>query len=140
MGGLAMHEGNVRDKPRFVLHEHFARHHHFDVRLERDGVLKSWAVPKGLPEKAGERRLAIAVEDHPPEYIAFEGTIPEGEYGAGTVTISDSGTYVPVMWGEGKIEVELSGTHINGTFVFVPFAKAGKNQWLVVKKKAAGKP
>ena len=68
---------------RFVLHEHFAKHHHFDLRLEHGGVLASWAVPKGLPEKSGERRLAIAVDDHAMEYIGFTGVIPEGEYGAG---------------------------------------------------------
>jgi bifunctional non-homologous end joining protein LigD len=66
---------------RFVLHEHFAKHHHFDLRLEHDGVLASWAVPKGLPEKSGERRLAIAVEDHAREYIGFEGTIPKVRMG-----------------------------------------------------------
>lgn len=76
----------------FVLHEHFSRHHHFDFRLEHDGVLASWAVPKGLPEKPGERRLAIQVEDHALSYGDFEGTIPEGEYGAGEVKIADEGT------------------------------------------------
>jgi bifunctional non-homologous end joining protein LigD len=121
-------------KPRFVLHEHFARHHHFDFRLERDGVLKSWAVPKGLPEKPGDKRLAIAVEDHPLDYIAFTGTIPEGEYGAGEVTIADTGTYTPVLWEENKIEVVLAGNHFTGTYVLVSFPKAGEGQWLVLKK------
>ncbi|NLD57149.1 MAG: ATP-dependent DNA ligase, partial [Methanomicrobiales archaeon] len=74
---------NETSPMRFVLHDHAAKHHHFDLRLERDGVLKSWAVPKGLPEQAGERRLAIAVEDHELAYITFTGTIPDGEYGAG---------------------------------------------------------
>ncbi|OPY35698.1 MAG: ATP-dependent DNA ligase [Methanoregula sp. PtaU1.Bin051] len=119
---------------RFVLHEHFAKHHHFDFRLERDGVLKSWAVPKGLPEKAGERRLAIAVEDHPEDYIGFEGTIPEGEYGAGEVKIADAGTYTTVTWSDTKIEVTLAGRRFSGTYVLVPFAKAGEGQWLVLKK------
>jgi DNA ligase D-like protein (predicted 3'-phosphoesterase) len=81
------------DHPRFVLYEHFAHHHHFDFRLEKEGGLKSWAVPKGLPEKSGERRLAIEVEDHPIEYIGFKSTIPESEYGAGEVKIQDAGTY-----------------------------------------------
>lgn len=119
---------------RFVLHEHLAKHHHFDFRLERDGVLKSWAVPKGLPEKAGDRRLAVATEDHPPDYIGFEGTIPAGEYGAGEVKIADEGTYVPVSWDDKKIEVILSGNRFNGTFVLIPFARAGKGQWLVFRK------
>ena len=82
-------------EPRFVLHEHFARHHHFDLRPGHDGVLKSWAVQKGMPEKSGERRLAIAVEDHAMESIGFEGTIPEGEYGAGEVKIRSTGTFRP---------------------------------------------
>lgn len=119
---------------RFVLHEHFARHHHFDLRLEREGVLKSWAVPKGLPEKAGDRRLAIAVEDHPPAYIGFEGTIPSGEYGAGDVKIADVGTYTTVTWTGKKIEVALAGSRFSGTYVLVPFARAGRGQWLILKK------
>ena len=123
------------DALRFVLHEHFTRHHHFDFRLERDGVLKSWAVPKGLPEKAGERRLAIATEDHPVSYIGFAGTIPEGEYGAGEVAIADTGTYVTVAWDEKKIEVVLSGKRFSGTFALVPFPKAGEGQWLIVQKR-----
>ena len=79
--------------PRFVVHDHRARTHHYDVRLEHDGVLVSWAVPKGLPERAGERRLAIRTPDHPLEYIDFAGTIPAGMYGAGEVTVHDHGEY-----------------------------------------------
>ena len=119
---------------RFVLHEHLAQHHHFDLRLEKNGVLKSWAVPKGLPEAAGDRRLAIAVEDHPVGYISFEGTIPAGEYGAGGVKIADAGTYVPIAWRDTKIEIVLTGKKFSGTYVLVPFAKAGKGQWLILKK------
>jgi bifunctional non-homologous end joining protein LigD len=117
-----------------VLHEHLAKHHHFDFRLERDGLLKSWAVPKGLPEKAGDRRLAIAVEDHPQDYISFEGTIPEGEYGAGEVKIADTGTYTTITWSDAKIEVVLAGSRLSGTCVLVPFVRAGKGQWLFLKK------
>ncbi|PKL64665.1 MAG: ATP-dependent DNA ligase [Methanomicrobiales archaeon HGW-Methanomicrobiales-3] len=120
---------------RFVLHDHAAKHHHFDLRLERDGVLKSWAVPKGLPEVPGERRLAIAVEDHELSYITFEGTIPEGEYGAGTVSIADHGTYEALVWGDDRIEVVFHGSRFTGKYVLVRFKKAGEKEWLVMKAK-----
>jgi DNA ligase D-like protein (predicted 3'-phosphoesterase) len=122
--------------PRFVLHEHLAKHHHFDFRLEHDGVLASWAVPKGLPEQPGERRLAIAVEDHPAGYIAFEGTIPEGRYGAGDVKIADTGTYDTRVWEADKIEVILHGARFTGTYTLVRFRKAGEKEWLIVRSKA----
>lgn len=121
----------------FVLHEHFARHHHFDFRLERDGVLVSWAVPKGLPETPGERRLAIAVEDHPLSYGDFEGTIPEGQYGAGEVKIADAGTYEPLEWTDERIEVVLHGRQFSGEYVLLRFKKAGEKNWLVLKGKDA---
>ena len=122
---------------RFVVHEHFASHHHFDFRLERDGVLKSWAVPKGLPEKFGERRLAIQVEDHPPDYIGFQGTIPEGQYGAGEVEIWDTGFYEPVTWTDDRIEVFLHGKVFSGTFVIIRFKRAGDKEWLLLRAKDA---
>ena len=122
---------------RFVLHEHFASHHHFDFRLEQDGVLKSWAVPKGLPEKPGERRLAIAVEDHPLDYICFEGTIPEGQYGAGEVKITDTGTYDLLSWNAERIEIFLQGRVFSGKFVLIRFKKAGDKEWLVLRAKDA---
>ncbi|MFA5253856.1 MAG: DNA polymerase ligase N-terminal domain-containing protein [Methanoregula sp.] len=121
----------------FVLHEHVSQHHHFDFRLERDGVLASWAVPKGLPEKAGERRLAIQVEDHPLSYGSFEGTIPEGEYGAGEVKIADAGTYETLEWTTGRIEVVLHGKTHAGKYVLLRFTKAGEKNWLVLKGKDA---
>jgi bifunctional non-homologous end joining protein LigD len=121
--------------PRFVLHDHAARHHHYDFRLERDGVLKSWAVPKGLPETSGERRLAIAVEDHPLGYVDFEGTIPEGEYGAGVVRIADKGWYEPLVWNEDRIEVVLHGRNLSGKYVLLRFKRAGENQWIFLKGK-----
>ena len=123
-----MSEGNY-----FVIHEHHAHKLHYDLRLERDGVLKSWAVPKGIPEKAGEKHLAVAVEDHPLEYGHFEGTIPAGEYGAGTVTIWDNGTYDTKLWAGDKIEITFHGGRLTGHYVLVPFKRAGKNDWLLFK-------
>ena len=127
-GPRNMTEGNY-----FVIHEHHAHKLHYDLRLERDGVLKSWAVPKGIPEAAGEKHLAVAVEDHPLEYGHFEGTIPPGEYGAGTVTIWDKGTYDTKLWADDKIEVILHGRRLSGHYVLVPFKRAGKNDWLIFK-------
>ncbi len=118
---------------RFVIQEHHSRKLHYDLRLERDGVLKSWAVPKGVPEIAGEKHLAVAVEDHPLEYRTFEGEIPKGEYGAGTVTIWDSGTYDTKHWDAEKIEVLLHGGRLNGAYVLVKFKRAGTNDWLVFR-------
>ena len=126
---------NSPDTLRFVLHEHFAKHHHFDFRLERDGVLKSWAVPKGLPENPGERRLAIAVEDHPLDYIGFIGTIPEGRYGAGEVKIADTGTYDILAWEPDRIEIHLHGSRYTGKYVLVRFRTAGEQKWLVLRTK-----
>jgi DNA ligase D-like protein (predicted ligase)/DNA ligase D-like protein (predicted 3'-phosphoesterase) len=115
----------------FVIQEHHARHLHYDLRLERDGVLKSWAVPKGIPANPGEKHLAVAVEDHPLEYGTFEGEIAKGEYGAGTVIIWDSGTYDTKHWDEKKIEVTLHGKRLQGPYVLVKFGRAGKNDWLL---------
>jgi len=123
------------DHPCFVIQEHDASHHHFDLRLEREGVLKSWAVPKGIPQKSGEKRLAVATEDHPLEYANFEGTIPEGEYGAGTVSIWDTGLYEPLLWEDDKIEVVMKGDRISGRYVLVRFKSAGEKEWLLLKAK-----
>jgi len=117
----------------FVIHEHHARHLHYDLRLERGGVLKSWAVPKGIPELPGEKHLAVAVEDHPMEYGHFEGTIPEGVYGAGKVSIWDNGSYDTKHWEDSKIEINFHGKRLEGHYVLVPFKRAGKNEWLVFK-------
>jgi DNA ligase D-like protein (predicted ligase)/DNA ligase D-like protein (predicted 3'-phosphoesterase) len=119
----------------YVIQEHHASHLHWDLRLERDGVLKSWAVPKQPPEKPGERHLAIAVEDHPIDYGGFEGSIPEGEYGAGTVKIWDRGTYEPVKWTDEKIEFVIHGERLNGPYELVRFRKAGDKEWLLFKKR-----
>lgn len=117
----------------FVIQEHHARRLHFDLRLEREGVLKSWAVPKGIPEAIGEKHLAVAVEDHPLDYGHFEGTIPEGEYGAGTVSIWDSGTYDTKHWDPDKIEITFHGRRMSGPYVLVRFKRAGKSEWLVFR-------
>jgi len=117
----------------FVIQEHHARRLHFDLRLEKDGVLKSWAVPKGMPEVPGEKHLAVAVEDHPLDYGHFEGTIPEGQYGAGSVSIWDNGTYDTKHWDPDKIEITLHGRRIEGPYVLVRFKRAGKAEWLVFR-------
>lgn len=121
--------------PRFVIHEHLSKLPHFDLRFEHEGVLKSWAVPKGLPEKSGERRLAIEVEDHPIEYISFEGTIPEGEYGAGDVKVHDTGTFEHLIWNNDLIEVILNGTYFSGKFVLLRFKKSGEKNRIILKSK-----
>jgi bifunctional non-homologous end joining protein LigD len=118
----------------FVIHEHHARRLHFDLRLERNGVLRSWAVPKGVPEQPGEKHLAIAVEDHPMEYGRFEGTIPEGQYGAGTVAIWDSGTYETHRWDADTIDITLQGERLNGRYVLVKLKRTGKGEWLVFRR------
>jgi DNA ligase D-like protein (predicted ligase)/DNA ligase D-like protein (predicted 3'-phosphoesterase) len=118
----------------FVVHEHHARHLHWDLRMERDGVLKSWAVPKGIPEETGVKHLAVATEDHPLEYLTFEGTIPEGQYGAGTEAIWDTGTYEAIAWDEGKIELAFHGNRLSGRYVLVRFKRAGEKDWLIFKK------
>ncbi len=117
---------------RYVVHRHAAMHLHYDLRLEFDGVLKSWAVPKGPPEESGVKRLAIAVEDHPLEYADFEGVIPEGEYGAGTVEIWDSGTFRLLSKSSKKIEFELNAKKLRGIYGMI---NTRENQWLLFKKR-----
>ena len=114
----------------YVIQRHQARNLHWDLRLERDGVLVSWAVPKEPPTEKGTRRLAIQTEDHPLEYGFFEGIIPEGEYGAGTVELWDTGTYETEKWTEGEeIIVVINGTRLKGRFCLIRFKRV-KNGWL----------
>ena len=120
----------------YVIHEHRARRLHWDLRLEKEGVLKSWAIPKGIPEVPKIRHLAIETEDHPYDYAAFEGTIPQGQYGAGIVKIWDSGHYTPKIWEQDKIEVNLSGQRLHGNYVLVRLKKSeNQKNWLILKAK-----
>ena len=118
---------------RFVVHKHRATHLHYDLRLEMDGLLKSWAVPKEPPLQKGEKRLAIQVEDHDIGYISFKGEIPKGQYGAGRVEIWDKGTYRLEREDRGKIELTFEGGKLRGRYVLLPFKKAGEMGWLFFK-------
>jgi len=118
---------------RFVVQKHDATRLHYDFRLEMDGVLKSWAVPKEPPTEAGVKRLAVEVEDHELSYIDFEGTIPKGKYGAGTVEIWDKGTYTLKHRSKDKLVFTLHGQRLKGDYTLIRF-KADKN-WLLLKNK-----
>lgn len=146
-GGRAKRTSKSR-APLFVVQKHAASHLHYDFRLEMDGVLKSWAVPKGFPTRKGDRRLAVQVEDHPIEYANFEGTIPPGNYGAGTVMVWDKGAYEvrddePLHALEsGKIHLALKGIKLKGdwTLVRMRSRSSGKPQWLLIKSGEDLKP
>jgi bifunctional non-homologous end joining protein LigD len=145
VGGKA--SGN---KLRFVVQKHDARRLHYDFRLEMDGVLKSWAVPKGPSTNPSDKRLAVMVEDHPYDYRNFEGVIPEG-YGAGTVIVWDEGFYEPIETSvkgkkqqekfllkqlkAGMLKVLLHGQKLKGEFVLVKTPATGENNWLLIKHK-----
>jgi len=120
---------------RFVVQKHHARSLHYDFRLERDGVFKSWAVPNGVPETIGPRRLGVQVPDHPLEYGSFEGTIPEGQYGAGTVEIWDEGTYDLIKWSDESIEFILHGQRLEGTYSLRRFQRKGPRDWLLFRRR-----
>jgi DNA ligase D-like protein (predicted 3'-phosphoesterase) len=137
--------------PIFVIQKHQARNLHYDLRLEVAGVLKSWAVPKGPSTDPRVRRLAVPTEDHPLDYADFEGTIPEGEYGAGTVMVWDTGPYrnlkkdadgeeVPVTecLKQGHVEVWLEGRKLQGGYALVRTGKGDEARWLLVKMKDEG--
>ncbi len=138
----------VKGASRFVIQKHDARRLHYDFRLEMEGVLKSWALPKGLPWKRGEKHLAVEVEDHPIEYEDFEGIIPEGQYGGGTVMVWDRGSYrvygeQPVKSiKEGKLHLVLDGEKAKGewTLVRIRGRDDAKNQWLILKTAGDAKP
>ena len=123
-----------RNKLRFVVQHHIARRDHYDVRLEMGGVMKSWAVPKGPSYNTKDKRLAVHVEDHPLSYRNFEGTIPEGEYGAGTVMVWDEGTYSMLenSYDKGYLKFELHGKRLKGAWTLVKFKD---ENWLLIKEK-----
>jgi bifunctional non-homologous end joining protein LigD len=124
-------------RPIFVVQRHDARRLHYDFRLERDGALASWAVPKGVPLEPGQRALAVHVEDHPLEYATFAGEIPKGQYGAGTVEIWDTGTYELVEEKKnGGLTVRLHGKRLEGTWTLVPAHLDGDpKNWLLIRKR-----
>ena len=121
--------------PIFVVQRHSARRLHYDFRLERDGVLLSWALPRGVPLRAGERALAVHVEDHPLDYAGFEGEIPAGEYGGGTVDIYDHGTYELLQERrDGQLTVVLHGARLRGEWALIPSHLDGQERnWLIVR-------
>ncbi|TVZ00072.1 DNA ligase [Trebonia kvetii] len=118
----------------FVIQEHHARRLHWDFRLERDGVLVSWALPKGVPDDPAVNHLAVHTEDHPMEYATFQGQIPVGEYGGGAVTIWDRGTYETLKWADREVKVTLHGERVTGGYVL--FATGGKN-WMIHRERLA---
>ena len=136
---------------RFVIQKHDASRLHYDFRLEMEGVLKSWAVPKGPSLNPDDKRLAMMVEDHPYDYRSFEGTIPKGNYGAGTVMVWDEGTYEPAEPGEGStreqekillkqlkegnLKFKLNGKKLKGEYALVHIKGKEENAWLLIKKK-----
>ncbi len=121
---------------RFVVHEHHASHLHYDLRLERNGVLCSWAVPKGPSMDPAQKRLAVEVEDHALDYAGFEGIIPDGQYGAGIVVIWDFGIYTPVDWKPYKVSLIFDGSKLKGAFTLMRMKGKGKTkEWLLIKLK-----
>ena len=137
--------------PIFVIQQHDARSMHFDFRVEADGVLKSWAVPKGPSTNPKDKRLAMPTEDHPMEYSDFEGVIPKGEYGAGPVIVWDRGTYenmtvdregreIPVSEAidDGELKLRLHGEKLIGNYVLVRTGGGGRERWLLIKERGEG--
>ena len=134
------------EKPRFVIQKHAASSLHYDFRLEVEGTLRSWAVPKGLSTDPREKRLAIEVEDHPLEYADFEGTIGDGSYGAGAVIVWDAGTYrnldgdcpIAEAIASGHVKVWLQGEKLQGGWTLQRTRSGAKPQWLVIKRRDEG--
>jgi bifunctional non-homologous end joining protein LigD len=137
-------EGGKAEGGVFVVHKHAASHLHYDFRISLEGVLKSWAVPKGPSLDPAVKRLAVHVEDHPYDYKDFEGTIPQGEYGGGTVMIWDKGTWIPdhdpaEMYAKGSMKFTLLGQKLKGKWALARMKKVsekeGRESWLLIKEK-----
>jgi bifunctional non-homologous end joining protein LigD len=128
--------------PRFVIQEHHATRLHWDLRLEHDGVAASWAIPNGIPPDPSENRLAVHTEDHPLEYLEFEGDIPEGQYGAGTMRIWDRGTFELHKWSDRKVEVTFSGERLRGRYGLFPIGRgdSSKSDWMIHRMDAPSDP
>lgn len=139
-------ERQASDQPIFVIQKHDASSLHYDFRLEVEGVLRSWAVPKGPSTDPSEKRLALPTEDHPLEYADFEGVIPQGEYGAGTVLVWDTGPYrnlraekedppldMPESLADGQVEVWLQGEKLQGGYALVRTGDDPDSRWLLIK-------
>src|SRR5436305_2480585 len=120
-------------QPRFVVQQHHATRLHWDLRLEHDRALASWAIPNGIPPDPKENRLAVRTEDHPLEYLDFHGEIPKGQYGAGTMTIWDQGTFEVHKWEDRKIEVTFHGERLQGRYGLFPIGRDGepKDDWMI---------
>ena len=142
----AIKKRKSRRANRFVVQKHAASRLHYDFRLEVAGTLKSWAVPRGIPIRKGERHLAVQVEDHPIEYADFEGVIPEGEYGGGTVMVWDLGTYdllgakAEKELASGKLRFVLHGQKLAGEWALVRMHGGEDDQWLLIKSGEDGRP
>jgi bifunctional non-homologous end joining protein LigD len=119
----------------FVVQEHHARRLHWDFRLERDGVLVSWALPKGIPDDPAVNHLAVHTEDHPLQYAEFHGQIPRGEYGGGTITIWDHGTYELVKWDDREVKVILHGTRVTGGYALFSVDRSGGKDWIIHRER-----
>ena len=121
----------------YVIQKHQATHLHYDLRLEMDGVLKSWAIPKEPPMQPNLKRLAVKTEDHPIEYAEFKGKIPEGAYGAGKVEIWDKGTFIPIEIDDSKIIFSIKGKKLKGDYCLIKLRpKTDPKNWLFFKKKS----
>jgi DNA ligase D-like protein (predicted 3'-phosphoesterase) len=139
--------GSSSEKPVFVLQKHDASRLHYDLRLEMDGVLKSWAVPKGPSTDPSQKRLAVPTEDHPLEYAGFEGVIPQDEYGGGVMIVWDKGTYrnlqadkddsrsMAESYEDGHIEIWLEGEKLSGGYALIRTGKEDDSRWLLIKMK-----